>query len=1104
MPPTLDFKCSSKSRGEQHRLEISGASHWALLLSSLTLVLGMGITVPRLCPHGRRPIRRYRVALKNACIVTLTLGALAGCTNPYALKIAELNYSAKQKSGVIQFSDPKLFPREHLINERRDELGFLFTQLGECKDIEIVPEIIRELEVVQAIAAGAGLKFDPAAALNFKSNAEIAELKNDIARVRLEMQLLQLQRDAQLLLQQLEAQQTPNYTPPPPAEIGDVIKVPDTGLDLSKTEIETLLGAAKQLINDLQTDARATTTELEAKSGMAGPIDTFNHRMACRATVKNVINQIQLDELHDLDGNALVRIQTRATVLPAGVGYHDTLGVLRMEVVPPQHTEKDWAEVYHNWLGYVNRNINTLSLFDPPLRINTNSRFLPLSGYFQLKLLEFPRLDSDGKLLNGTANYCSGLQQTERMPNSCWYVRVALPSGTTNNTDKFDQAARPLIAQLRGAAQEISEAKARDYSMGENCAIEQLDNAIRLRRTDSTELLGKTAQEAMYSAQGIRQIWLIALANYVALLDSFKDTGSAHKLLNDLRQYLDRLTLAQLINAANEFVGVVASKNERCRAKLFEQALESPPEAFVNALETTTNRVAIYDVAPAERVQPVSTAARAAEAVSLAASIAGTLPTYGLGTSGNFAFTRSAVGKADALELAPIVVGFAEPVTKAKDSTEERLAAFGWLLGPKAVLKPSEQKLVFIHPVKPYELHADLSLPGWWREFTLRAYTAWAPNWRSTDTNGNQTSKTMVTTGETLVRDVTVPMRRNSGDMAGLTTLLLKASQATALLGIPRIVEVEPSEISPCDKTVHFQIWGDNVWRASMVHLGGHLLENRATEDPSAATTIKVLPDMRGIVIDVDISKLPIRRGKEATLTVWTPDGRDTEQISFVERLTGTNCLPHEETDLESNSGVPAITELVPYRVSACASNVEFTIYGENLTEGSMINVGGVAASGVNVLPSKKGLNFNVDINTISKSYDQSTVVTLSTANGDDRTRLYFADVRDDTNKCEKPSRNPVIESITPEKFNYCQPTISLTVKGRNLGNPVEARLNGVDAKSLNELEPKDGTLARINVDLVPARPFLKNVEKAKVEFRTEHGLASTDLTIVGSKSDCI
>ena len=44
--------------------------------------------------------------------------ALAGCSNPYALKTSDIRYDRPQTEGVIRFADPKIYRREALINER--------------------------------------------------------------------------------------------------------------------------------------------------------------------------------------------------------------------------------------------------------------------------------------------------------------------------------------------------------------------------------------------------------------------------------------------------------------------------------------------------------------------------------------------------------------------------------------------------------------------------------------------------------------------------------------------------------------------------------------------------------------------------------------------------------------------------------------------------------------------------------------------------------------------------------------------------------------------------------------------------------------------------
>ena len=140
-------------------------------------------------------------------------------------------------------------------------------------------------------------------------------------------------------------------------------------------------------------------------------------------------------------------------------------------------------------------------------------------------------------------------------------------------------------------------------------------------------------------------------------------------------------------------------------------------------------RVAVYKVGPTEQAQQVSTAARASEAITLAAAVAGKLPAQGIGLDGNAAFARSAMGRADARERVPLVVSFAEP---GSSSVTDRCAAplddrrkgrealvpasvvcreevrampaFGWLLGPRMTVDPVKKRMLLEQQIKPWKL----------------------------------------------------------------------------------------------------------------------------------------------------------------------------------------------------------------------------------------------------------------------------------------------------------------------------------------------------------------------------------------------------------------
>jgi hypothetical protein len=381
-------------------------------------------------------------------------------------------------------------------------------------------------------------------------------------------------------------------------------------------------------------------------------------------------------------------------------------------------------------------------------------------------------------------------------------------------------------------------------------------------------------------------------------------------------------------------------------------------------------------------------------------------------------------------------------------------------------------------------LYADLSLPGWWPEFDLKTYSAWAPNWRDQNGAGRALD---ITQQKTLMRTLKVPMRNNSSDMNGLTAMLLRAANQP-VLHAPRITHVEPSEVSACDGVIDFQILGDNVWRTNMVHLGGKLLEGQTGNGNGNATTaIRLLPDMRGIVASLKVSDLPLRRGKGVELTVWTPDGHDSKTIKFKEQLQqDSTCLSPEKTY------APTITEIRPATVSACDGKLKFQVLGENLTADAVIIVGGVAVSPVTALPSKAGLAFDLDpgaVREINAAYE--AVVNLSNTRGDASAKLTYSALKQANDRCIAVNA-PTIENVIPDKISLCNGVVSLNVTGNNLSNPLEAALGAVKAKSVQELPPNNGSVVNMTVDMKASSAALNGLADTTVSVRTHYGIASS------------
>jgi len=879
-------------------------------------------------------------------ILAGTILSLGACGNPYGLNISELNFSSPQIKGVIQFTDPKLYKREALINERRDELTFLSAKLSKtaADDFSIKPEIVRELETIQAFSASLGAKVDPAAGANFKRETEITELKQQYELTRLEMQLSQLRRDAELLNDQLAKQTTPTPdaaggAPGTPGAVNNTVTAPDPKALLS--EVETLR-------TKLETRLSASVPAPKESTGVAGPIDVLNDISAYRSAIKSAINAVQLDELHDQGGNSLFRVQLRATSLPDKGEYLDTLGILRMGIERPKLTSADVDSLYQTWLLHVNRQLNSApdprsSHDEMTLRASPNMITLGELGFFDVVLIEIPK--------NKPGVACGGVRRSARKPNDCWYVRFAVPPGIAQGDALYQEldtliqnpdviidhlkTARDTAINLRrfGAPKKDGSFDSTDttivppdFDLAPSCRAFKHPQSDSLYIGDPMALsAGLTLGGAFREALFIRLAWPNVAAVIGFLADSDLNGERTQVIPAELTKILPRFREAYQV--AGEFLSAVANRNPpgtACRAPLLVPSSAPAPGDFNTIVMAALplGRTSVYDVAPTERAQQISTVARAADAIALAASAAGSLPTYGVGLSGNFAYSRTATGKADAIERAPIVVGFTEPAVTGKEPS------FGWLLGPQVVTDPENQNLALRQRVKPYDLYADLSLPGWWPYFNLKAYTAWAPNWRTND------GSTAIA-NDSLARTVKVPMIQNSADLDGLTGLILEASTGDRIV-YPTIAEIKPAVVSACADKIQFQIRGENIWRASLVHIGGLAIDQ----------SINVLPDMRGILVEIATKDIPNIVDGDNDLTVWTKDGPATLPINFqdVRKADGSCAVPAQRPTPKPG---PVIASIAPSTISICETQVVFTVLGKNLGTANSASFGSQRANSV-------------------------------------------------------------------------------------------------------------------------------------------------------------
>lgn len=413
-------------------------------------------------------------------------------------------------------------------------------------------------------------------------------------------------------------------------------------------------------------------------------------------------------------------------------------------------------------------------------------------------------------------------------------------------------------------------------------------------------------------------------------------------LARDVREVPERfrriLTAGRLDSHIDGNADTVSQTRGQCRARA---ATSQPISA---SFATSTGRVNFaargsvlaYAVSPAFLGQRVSTVARAADAIQLAASLAGAFPQAGVGASGSVGAGRLASGKADALERLPLVVGFTEPKllhpltngqprpspTKSGGGMPGRVyqtgafTSFGWLLGPRALIDPADKNLKLAHPLGDYDLTVDLSMPGWWPYIDLKVETLWAPNWR--DGRGAMIEDD---SAKSFTRTMRVRLSHTAADMDGLTEIVTRHALGPA----PRTMEiqsVDPPAVSSCAESITLVARGTNLWRTTKAYLRG-----RPADD------IKVLPDMSGVALKFTTNALPTLSPQIAVtgrLLLQSSMGQDEFNMKVTGRGIGSECkdtAPLKDSDIHLASIVPPV-------IRACwRASDQAIAQGQNLLE---------------------------------------------------------------------------------------------------------------------------------------------------------------------------
>lgn len=276
---------------------------------------------------------------------------LTGCSlldTPYALSLTDVDESGPQEPAVITISDPQVYARETLINDRRREIEFLQDLLEKSKTAKFEPQLARDLSSVAAMRTELGLAFDQTALIKNEREDELDQLIFERERLKLEQQVLIEQK-------RLEKMQTEDFEVTPRSENDTNGNNPINGTgapnvpDNSST-LASLRNNALGLQNQLQTDAP------ERSSINQSPSDDFRDREAYRAELRSALAAVNLDDLHDFSGNTLYRLQFDVVVAPGE--KKNKFGIADLTLRPPRLNAEQAQELYLRWIGAFAHSVN--------------------------------------------------------------------------------------------------------------------------------------------------------------------------------------------------------------------------------------------------------------------------------------------------------------------------------------------------------------------------------------------------------------------------------------------------------------------------------------------------------------------------------------------------------------------------------------------------------------------------------------------------------------------------------------------------------------------------------------------------------------------------
>lgn len=948
---------------------------------------------------------RRLVRLRRSAVLLATGVGFVGCATdtPYSSDAGAIDRTSPTTGARIRLSPPQVYPRAQLINDRLTERRFLADQLQASASASIGNALVRDLRAVSALSAQLSASFDPAAKLNFERQNQQADLQQQINLTQLKTQLVTLQ--AQLTAATAAAAQVAS-APASAASAGTAASSPTVSSAASAAAAETVVKTLQSRLDTALTAVATMEAAQQRQNAADVPfIDEFDDRLAVRSRIRDAFNANQLDDVHDLNGNALYKLQFMATVLPGA--NPKQLGVVSVQVEKPTLGDAEYAVLYSTWLASVTSRMNP----DPgndgvalqvPMRLQSLG---PLTGLYEVARLPLTRLRCEQgdaimtcKPMNdqeATAYYDpkSGLAASRKPPT----LPLAVYPGHRTAIE-FTNDGRPGLAAVAKAVSSLKSGEASrcidsifDFDAGHDKAFHSacgLDAEDQNRLPDLLTLIKLTdavigiapSVDVAVNALGDRsdvsktvkwaagkelQTYLDALANVKTIYNRVATAKAEYckKARDAVAKSAEAAASAVASAGSAAAVNSSAATDQPERAKRDVQACErfnriqlkvadTALASFKAAMTAIENQGAsderrpvaayAYSTDPITRTQRVSTVASAANALELAAGLALQAPGSGAAASAGLDYVRRAAGRVDTIERVPEVIGFSGVGIGAEPKNRKDGSREGIPFEFGWLFGP---KLGVDPQGKKVLLRQEARTVPVSVDLSVPGWWPHAKLKVRTAWRGNFEGAAAL--GADIAESYVIPVKFRR-DQASMDALTVELARAVSRQGFHQasIAGVRPDVIAVCGAGA-----GSNA-KVTLLIDGVDLWRNPSVYlGGMPLADVAVLPDMAGLSATVDTASL-LRAGlaADATLVVRTTHGKAERKmrVKVSDTCETAEGRPTAVTDMSDSA---ALLRVAPSRVSACDAGLAFIVSGRELkNDRQRFRFGGQLATKVDLL----------------------------------------------------------------------------------------------------------------------------------------------------------